>query len=636
MRPARLVWLLAAALAAPACFSIPVSVESADPREVHREITGNVLNRGSPSERSWQALERLGLRRSYERAPAETLAHLHALLSPTGDQRRLFALAELSFDHGDRARDRRYYLAAAVYAYALLFPGAGEETLDPLDPRMRLACDLYNRGITEGLPRDARDRIELESGSFALPFGSVDIEFPAGELDWAGHRLTRFVAAADSSVRGLRNRYRHSGVGAPLSAEIEAGGGAAPVERFLPGLRVPSTLFVRIEEPRRGLAAGSLRARAELYTPDEAATVSIEGREVPVEFETSAALAATLADSPLWEFERKGFFSGTFRPLANAVKTVVAGQEAIEAENEDEGLLLVSPYQRGRIPLVLVHGTASSPARWANLVNELANERALWQRYQLWLFLYNTGNPIGYSAGLLRRALESAVRRFDPEGMDPALRSMVVIGHSQGGLLTKLTAVESGNRFWELISRVPIEELELSDGVRETLRLSTFFAPEPFVRRVIFVCTPHHGSYLASFSLARLVSDFVAFPSNLTVVLGELLLQNPDRMLVRSVARLPTSLDNMTPGNPFIRTLAELPIAPGIAANSIVAVRGDGPLERGTDGVVRYPSAHLEDIESELVVRSGHSAQDQPATIEEIRRILLEHAVVFAPVERGS
>jgi hypothetical protein len=38
--------------------------------------------------------------------------------------------------------------------------------------------------------------------------------------------------------------------------------------------------------------------------------------------------------------------------------------------------------------------------------------------------------------------------------------------------------------------------------------------------------------------------------------------------------------------------------------------------------VVKYESAHLEGVASEKVVYSGHSAQDKPETIEEVRRIL--------------
>jgi hypothetical protein len=54
-------------------------------------------------------------------------------------------------------------------------------------------------------------------------------------------------------------------------------------------------------------------------------------------------------------------------------------------------------------------------------------------------------------------------------------------------------------------------------------------------------------------------------------------------------------------------------------------VKGDGAPETGDDGVVKYQSAHLDYVASELVVRSGHTCQDKPATIEEVRRILLEH-----------
>jgi hypothetical protein len=55
-------------------------------------------------------------------------------------------------------------------------------------------------------------------------------------------------------------------------------------------------------------------------------------------------------------------------------------------------------------------------------------------------------------------------------------------------------------------------------------------------------------------------------------------------------------------------------------------VRGDGPVEDGGDGVVRYESAHIEGVESELIVRSGHSVQGNPQTVLEVRRILLQHA----------
>jgi hypothetical protein len=76
----------------------------------------------------------------------------------------------------------------------------------------------------------------------------------------------------------------------------------------------------------------------------------------------------------------------------------------------------------------------------------------------------------------------------------------------------------------------------------------------------------------------------------------------------------------------LITELAPAPLAPGIIGHSIIAVKGEGPFQQDTDGVVAYSSAHLDGMESELVVTSGHSVQQNPEAIEEVRRILLEHA----------
>ena len=74
-------------------------------------------------------------------------------------------------------------------------------------------------------------------------------------------------------------------------------------------------------------------------------------------------------------------------------------------------------------------------------------------------------------------------------------------------------------------------------------------------------------------------------------------------------AVMPTAVDNMSPRHPFIQGLQDIPVAPSIPAHSIIAVEGTGPIEQGNDGVVAYSSAHIDGVESELVVRSPHSCQ---------------------------
>ncbi len=203
---------------------------------------------------------------------------------------------------------------------------------------------------------------------------------------------------------------------------------------------------------------------------------------------------------------------------------------------------------------------------------------------------------------------------------------MVVVGHSQGGLLTKTTAVHSGDAFWKNVTDRPFDEVKLDPELRKLAQQSLFYEPLPFVSRVVFMSTPHGGSYLSDFAPAGLVARLVKLPLTVTRLAVDVASQTDDADVRARLATPPTSLDNMRAGNPFLETLRKLSIDPRIPAHSIIAVQGDGPLAEESDGVVRYPSAHIEGVESEKVVRrSGHSVQERPEGIQELRRILVEH-----------
>jgi hypothetical protein len=221
------------------------------------------------------------------------------------------------------------------------------------------------------------------------------------------------------------------------------------------------------------------------------------------------------------------------------------------------------------------------------------------------------------------------VTERDPQGADAALRRMVLIGHSQGGLLGKLAVVDSGTRFWDRVSETPLESFRVSDDTRTILRRSLFMTPLPFVERVVFVATPHRGSDVAGLLTTRfrwLVEWALTLPPSLLRATGEVLTGSEDLLLRHHLRQgLPRSVDNMSPGNHVIKTLATLPLAPGVTAHSIIAIKGGGTLGEGGDGVVSYRSAHLDEAVSELIVRSNHSVQGHPEAIEEIRRILLQH-----------
>src|SRR5262249_37090650 len=179
-----------------------------------------------------------------------------------------------------------------------------------------------------------------------------------------------------------------------------------------------------------------------------------------------------------------------------------------------------------------------------------------------------------------------AVHDFDPAGTDRALHQMVVMGHSQGGLLTRLMVTESGNHFWDAASRVPFAKLRTTAEERALLQPAMFFEPLPFVTRVVFMSTPHRGSFRAGRMALTLVRRVAPLPIRLVQPLDNLIKANPE-MGLRAGA-LPTAVDNMSPRSPFVRALSECGIAPGVVAHSIIAVEGNGDLRRLNDGVVRY------------------------------------------------
>ena len=90
---------------------------------------------------------------------------------------------------------------------------------------------------------------------------------------------------------------------------------------------------------------------------------------------------------------------------------------------------------------------------------------------------------------------------------------MVVTGHSQGGLLTKMTVIDSGMRLWPF--SVPPEELDIDVETRDLLIHALMIKPLPFVRRVIFIATPHRGSYQA----LGIVGSFASWMVNCRAVL---------------------------------------------------------------------------------------------------------------------
>lgn len=594
---------LAAFLALAAACRSPVGITRTGFEPNFRAQRSSVLDAGELSSTSRQLLAFTGLAELYGSDPEAALAHFRKLAVSERRRRPLVVVAEIEYARALATGERGRFLLAAVEAYHYLFSPELEPAPDPFDPLFQLACDLYNRSLALGL-MGQRSELDLADRVVETPCGALELT-GSPSRPWGREDFARFLPADEYLVRGLRDRVRLEGLGVPMMAQFREAAEDDPLRRNLPPrLMLSATALLRPEGGIERLDSGALRGVLELYFPTDVQRVEIAGQDVPLEADLTAPMAYSLEYSPVWGFSIRGFLRGS-------------------DEQNEAGVYMTQPYQRGKIPVLLLHGTASNPAEWAPLVSGLQLDPRLRAKYQLWVGLYRTGNPILYSAAVVRGALSDLLAGLNVAESDPALGQMVVVGHSQGGLLTRLLVTSSGDRFWNLISSEPFEDYELSPEAREVLGRSLFFEPSPAIARAVFIATPHRGSFLAASWIGRLTYGLVQLPGDVTSSLRQI--SSGDRLPPELRDDFPTSVKNMDPDSRFVQVLETLPFGQRVRVNSIIPVKGDGPPEEGDDGVVAYASAHLEGVESELIVRHSHSCQNEPETVLELRRILLEH-----------
>jgi pimeloyl-ACP methyl ester carboxylesterase len=587
----------------------PIRTREVGVRRTYEAINVNALREDACSDATVDVLHRFSLHEQFQEAPNKVIEILHD--KACEDERRdlLYALSELTYltaneiQKGSRVPSewaRQYYLSSAIYAYFYLLGDLGEAPPSPYDRRFRVACDLYNTALAQALTIRREDGA-FEDGVRQLPVGTIFLELRSAHFPYKLESFERLIPSDQLAVYGLTVRDRHPGLGAPFIAE----------EKISPGTpiagTVPGTLFLRVEGGIRDLETGASRGLVELYSSYEEQEIDVDGKTVPLEDDLTAQLAYWLNQPFFWKVGRLQFLTG--RQLLKS------------------GVYSMQPYSPDRIPVVFVHGTVSSPAWWAEMFNTLRSDPVLRDKYEFWFYIYDSGKPIPFSAVEFREALTQKVKDLDSEAKDGFLRQMVIVGHSQGGLLTKLAAVETGDAIIRAVAKKGPEELDLSEAEQVTVRRYLIYTPLPFVTRVVFISTPHRGSYLARDWVVRLVKKIVSLPVNILAATADLVSAGNKMGLNRvgGVGDVRTSIDSMSPKNEGMLALAEIPLAPGIKGHSIIAIKGDEEPPEGDDGVVKYTSAHVDYVESEFLVRSGHSCQGDPLVIEEVRRILLEH-----------
>jgi pimeloyl-ACP methyl ester carboxylesterase len=473
------------------------------------------------------------------------------------------------------------YLQVAAMTAPLLGTGVQETP----------ARDTYNASAAELtiLLRSA-DGGRLWNHPLTLATGNESYHLhlqPAGSGIWAPDYFTSFELPSSIKDTLIRKENVQQGVGGALVGVRRV----TPPENFAPlrGISAPVTATLDFKGKDATLA---------LRRPAKQPTASVEGKTRPLAADFSAPINYYQPPPNLALF---GLMGG-FRSTTYKYKT---------------GLYFLQPYDPDRIPLVFVHGLFSTPWTWVHTINGLQADPEIRKHYQFWIFAYETGNPILYSALQLRQALARVDRLY------PNHRPYVVVGHSMGGMLTHAQVTTVTRAMWEKnLGEVARNIFRQNSSDSLVVRALTFQA-NPRIKRVVFICTPHRGSNMASGGLGKFAISTITLPVRLATIMKDSLTSTELVQLTGSAKRLPNSVWGLKPSNPAFPVVN----APSISVpyHSIIGDRGKGDCPNCSDGVVAYWSSHLDGAKSELIVPGPHGSCELPQTIAELDRILRLH-----------
>tara|TARA_R110002049_G_scaffold72490_2_gene187127 strand:- start:149401 stop:151434 length:2034 start_codon:yes stop_codon:yes gene_type:complete len=597
-------------------------------RSIRENPLAGTLNLFSPrgpeiSKRTWDALQRYGLAERYTADCHQCFSDIRETINETPDPELIYALAELSYVEArksERASNAGaaldHYGRALTNAYDYLFSDDLRSTRNPYDPQFRSVCDLYNESLEDTL------RL-LCAGNELIPGETYSIKTADREFvvrtemrgQWDPNEFDHYEFVSDYEIKTLRNRHTTYGLGVPLIAVRRDHKDADDRESYYPdGLSYAVTAMMRCVSSESDARSGaSTTCVLEFFDPLIANQIELAQQWVPLETDLTTPLAYFL-DSPQYR-ARDAATAGLLNP----------------AEAQDKrGLYMLEPYDPERIPVLMVHGLWSSPMTWMDMFNDLRSFPEIRERYQFWFYIYPSGQPFWQSATQLRQDLVDMRKTFDPGHRDEPMDNMVLVGHSMGGLISRMQTIDSGEDFWKIVSDQPPEKLKGPAPERNKLVSTLFFKPNQSVTRVVTIGTPHRGSDFANDYTRWLARKLIKLPQ-MTILTGRTLVgANPTLFKDTQLLTVANAIDSLAPESPIFPVMLRAKKSPNVKYHNIIGdLKDPGFLKsrigRG-DGVVALASARMDDVESELLVDSQHTKIHMTGkAIYEVRRILMEH-----------
>ena len=514
------------------------------------------------------------------------------------------------------------------YSYAYLFKTSRQPQERLFDNRQVQIRDFYNQALTQLVNgHSLRNPSTNLSPTIKIGKSTYTIDIQAYQR-LQNMKLEKFISSYNMNFSGLRAINRRDGFGSDFVAVFPSTDSSSQENKYIlnplthdypkginPNIHKARYLAATIiAQPKKSNATiedvlTNPNFEIKVYDPYSIEKVEIAGKPYSLAANFSAPYGLWLAENNLG---------------AAAYLTLIDRDQHLAMPH----LYMLEPYNPNKKIIVLVHGLASSPEAWIAVTNDIMGDAILREHYQVWQIFYSTNMPILESRFQIYALLKQAFGSLNPK--DAAAQDAVLIGHSMGGIISRLLVSDAdiSKQALELMNNRQQTRLRKHPVIGERLKMK----PIENFDRAIFLAAPHRGTDYADRWFTLAARKIIKIPATFLTTLADTLtsydvdLKDFVKTLTNDVIQNGPS--DLSKKSKFMELTASIPPEKGLVFHSIMGniTKSDDP-NVITDGIVPYKSAHLDGAVSEKIFTGGHSIQETPEAVLELRRILRQHLV---------
>lgn len=513
------------------------------------------------------------------------------------------------------------------YSYAYMFKTKRAPADRIFDNRQVQIRDFYNQGIAKLVnsyslrykPQEATQRITVGHTTYHINFS----HYP--ELQ--NRKIEQLMSTYNLNFSGLRSITRRDGFGSEFLVVLPDDS-ANPSEKskyIIDPLhfKYPNGANPNIH-PARYLAAtftaepvnagsveqilNSKEFQIKAYDPYKYEQVNIGNKNYALAANFSAPYGLWLAQNNLGK---------------SAYLSLIDRDEKLTMPH----LYMLEPYNPNKKVIVLVHGLASSPEAWIRLTNDIMGDSVLREHYQVWQVFYSTNMPIIESRFQIYSILNQT---FDKVAANaPAKKDAVLVGHSMGGIIARLlvSQADTTQDALKMMNSRQLGQYRNIPVVKNRLVMDDI----PNFSRAIFLAAPHRGTAFADRWFTKAARKIIKLPGAFLSALGDVITQEEDlKDLFKEIDHglIQNGPSDLSHQSKFIELTKNIQPRKGLKFHSIMGNNTNSDdLNIISDDVVPYSSAHLDGAVSEKIIKGGHSIQETPEAVLELRRILRLHLI---------